>query len=102
MRIDQVIWDLDDDPGGNVQHIAEHGLSIEEVEEVLFAADEVVASYSSGRPIVFGLTSTGKYLAVVFDVVDEDPLVVYPVTAYETEPEESHAAKNSPRSEAYA
>jgi uncharacterized DUF497 family protein len=85
VRIHQIIWDLDDDPGGNVQHIAEHGLSIDEVEDVLFAADEVVASYSSGRPIVFGETGSGKRIAVVFDVVEENPLAVYPVTAYETE-----------------
>ena len=30
--------------------------------------------------------STGKYIAVVFEIVEEDPLAVYPVTAYETEP----------------
>jgi uncharacterized DUF497 family protein len=65
--------------------VAEHGLTIEEVEEVLYAAAEVVASNSSGRPIVFGDTSSGKHIAVVFDVIDEDPLVVYPVTAYEPE-----------------
>lgn len=86
MWIEQILWDLDDDPDGNVQHVAEHGLSIEEVEEVLYDADEVIASNSSGRPMVFGETATGKYIAIVFDVVDEDPLAVYPVTAYETEP----------------
>ncbi len=86
MKIYQILWDLDDDPDGNVQHIAEHGLSIEEVEDVLYAAEEVVASESSGRPITFGETSTGKYIAVVFDIVDEDLMSVYPVTAYETEP----------------
>ncbi|MCI0360407.1 MAG: hypothetical protein L0211_18175 [Planctomycetaceae bacterium] len=85
MWIEQIVWDLDDDVGGNVQHIGEHGLTIEEVEEVLFAATEVLASNSSGRPLVFGTTSSGKYIAVVFDVIDEDPLVVYPVTAYEPE-----------------
>ncbi len=31
-----VIWDLEDDPEGNVQHIAEHDLTPEEVESVLF------------------------------------------------------------------
>ena len=76
MRINQVIWDLDDDPEGNAQHIAEHGLSIDEVEDVLYAAEEVVASNSSGRPIVFGEPSTGKQIAVVFDIVEEDPLAV--------------------------
>jgi len=86
MRISRVIWDLDDDPEGNVQHVADHGLSMEEVEEVLYAAEEVVASHSSGRPITFGETSTGKYIAVVFDLIEEDPLAVYPVTAYECEP----------------
>ncbi len=53
---------------------------------MLYAAEEVVASQSSGRPITFGETGMGKYLAVVFEVVEEDPLAVYPVTAYETEP----------------
>lgn len=86
MRITQIFWDLDDDPDGNVQHIAEHGISIEEVEDVLYAAEAVVASQSSGRPITFGETGTGRYIAVVFDVVDEDPLTVYPVTVYETNP----------------
>ena len=86
MQIQRIVWDLDDDPDGNVQHIAEHGVTVEEVENVLHGAEEVVASHSSGRPITFGETSTGKYLAVVFDIVEEDPLSVYPVTAYETEP----------------
>jgi len=86
MRILRIFWDLDDDPEGNVQHISEHGITIEEVEDVLYAAEEVVASQSSGRPITFGETSTGKYVVVVFDVVEEDPLAVYPVTAYETNP----------------
>jgi uncharacterized DUF497 family protein len=86
MQIRRLVWDLDEDPEGNVQHIAEHGLTIEEVEEVLYAAEEVIASQSSGRPVTFGTTSTGKHIAVVFDVVEDDPLAVYPVTAYETEP----------------
>ena len=86
MRIEQIIWDLDNDPDGNVQHIAEHGITLEEVEQVLRGADEVLASYSSGLPIVFGITSAARHLAVVFEIVSEVPLVVYPITAYETEP----------------
>ena len=31
----RVIWDLEDDPRGNTKHIAEHGVTPEEVEEVL-------------------------------------------------------------------
>jgi hypothetical protein len=46
MRIDRIIWDLDDDPDGNVQHFAANGVAVEEAEEVLFAADDVFASNS--------------------------------------------------------
>lgn len=35
--------------------------------------------------MVFGNTSSGKHIAVVFDCIDEDPFIVYPVTAYEPE-----------------
>ncbi len=86
MRIARIFWDLDHDPDGNVQHIAEHGITIEEVEDVLYSAGQVIISQSSGRPITFGETSTGKYIAVVFELIDESPLTVYPVTAYETDP----------------
>lgn len=86
MRIDQFIWDLEDDPEGNIQHIAEHDVTADEVEEVLLAARKLLASRSSGRPIIFGSTSTGRHLAVVFEVVSEIPLAVYVLTAYETEP----------------
>ena len=32
--------------------------------------------------MTFGWTSAGRYLAVVWELVDEDPLTIYPVTAY--------------------
>jgi hypothetical protein len=55
-----ILWDMEDDPDGNVQHIAENDLSIEEVEDVLLDPDnEVLVSKTSGRPITFGWTSTG-------------------------------------------
>ena len=80
----QVVWDLDDDPDGNVQHIAEHGLSKEEVEDVLLnPANLTAVSRSSGNPIVFGETRTGREIAVVFEHIDDDPLTLYPITAYE-------------------
>ena len=79
-----ILWDLDDEDDGNVQHIAEHGVSVEEAEEVLLDdGNEVFTSRSSGYPIVFGYTSTGRYLAVVFEHVDEDPLTLRPITAYD-------------------
>jgi hypothetical protein len=61
-----IIWDLPEDPDGNVQHIAAHDITIDEVEEVLLDRDsEDTISRSSGQPITFGYTSGGRYLAVV-------------------------------------
>ena len=78
-----IIWDLDDDPQGNVQHIAEHDLTKEEVEDVLISPEGRTSSRSSGLPIVFGSTSTGRFIAVVFQEIDED--TVKPLTAYDVE-----------------
>jgi hypothetical protein len=76
-----VIWD--DEPGGNVEHIAEHGLTPEEVEEVLLDDTlETAVSRSSGRPCKSGETSTGKFIFVVWEEVNDDPRMIYPVTAY--------------------
>ena len=82
--VDFIDWDDEDDPRGNVQHIAANGITVYEVEDVLndpAATDDW--SRSSGRPIRFGHTSTGKFIAVIYDVESEDPKIVYPVTAYE-------------------
>jgi uncharacterized DUF497 family protein len=74
------LWDLDDDPDGNVQHIAEHGLTKEDVDSVVAAADRFDFSRSSGQPILFGFAPDGRYIAVVYAEVDED--TISPVTAY--------------------
>src|SRR5438046_850980 len=83
-----IIWGLKDDPESNYWHIvvAGHGITQEEVEEVLRHPDSVDWSNSSGQPISFGWTSTGKHLVVVWEHVQDDPLTIYPVTAYETQP----------------
>lgn len=82
-----VIWDLEDDPDGNVQHLAEHDVSVEEAEDVLLnPGNSRAPSRSSGLPTVFGWTSTGRHLAVVYEIVDDDPLTIRPVTAYEVPP----------------
>lgn len=72
MPFDSIMWDLDDDPEGNVQHCAE--------EELQNPTDWDI-SESSGRPVVFGDTSTGRHIIVVYEEVDADTL--YPITAYE-------------------
>jgi hypothetical protein len=77
-------WDDEDDPQGNVQHIAEHGLTVAEIEEVLRDPNSTDGiSRSSGRPVRFGQTADGKYILVAYDIECEDPLVIFPVTAYE-------------------
>ena len=81
MPYDSIFWDLDDDPDGNVQHCAEHDVTREEVEEVFENATDADISRSSGRPVIFGDTSGGRHLMVVFEEIDSD--TVYPVTAYE-------------------
>jgi len=79
-----IIWDLDDDPDGNVQHCAQHGVTQDEVEEVLQNPEDTDESDSSGRPVAFGDTSTGRHLIVVYEEIDAD--TVYPITAYDVPP----------------
>ena len=77
----RVFWDLE--PGGNAEHVTDHGLDMDEVEHVLMNPAEHGASRSSGRPMVFGYTPSGEYIAVVYDELDED--TVYPLTAFPLE-----------------
>ena len=68
---------------GNIQHIEEHGLTVEDVEYVLSNPVKEGFSRSSGLPCVFGYTPDDVYIIVVYDEIDED--TVYPVTAYEVD-----------------
>ena len=84
MNFVNIIWDLDDDPNGNVQHVAEHGLTPNEIEDVLLDPEsDLSISPSSGRPAAFGFTASGRYIMVVYEIID--PETVYPVTAYEVQ-----------------
>jgi hypothetical protein len=79
-----VIWDLDDDPDGNVVHIAEHCISRDDVLNVLNDPNvSTDVSRSSGQAISFGNSCDGRYIAVVWELVQSDPLTIYPITAYE-------------------
>ena len=80
-----VIWD--DAPGGNVEHIAVNGLTPDEVDTILLDPHiPTQTSRSTGRPCKFGWTTTGKHIIVIWDEVYDDPLTIYPVTAYEVPP----------------
>lgn len=72
------LWDDE-----NVQHLAEHGVTPEEFEEIVADPDSQSTSRTTGRPIAFGFTSAGRYLACVFEMVDE--VTIYPITAYDPE-----------------
>jgi len=79
-----IVWDLPDDLDGNVAHIEEHGVTSDEVEDILHdPASQTTTSRTSGQRITFGYTSEGRYLAVVWEHVDDEPLTAYPITAYE-------------------
>ena len=77
----EIIWN--EEPGGNVEHIAEHGLKPEDVEEVIFNPVGHDVSRTSFLPIVFGFTPDGRYVLVVYEKIDD--VTVYPVTAYAVE-----------------
>jgi uncharacterized DUF497 family protein len=90
------IWDLDDDPDGNVRHLQEHDVTIEEAEEVLLdRRSSRAVSRTSGLPTAFGWTSTGRHLAVVYELVDDDPLTLRPVTAYDVPPPAPKKKRNN-------
>ena len=89
-RTDAIVaWDDDDDPAGNVHHVAEHGLTPADVESVLLdPGARETRSRSSGLLAVEGWTSDGRWIFVVYEVTSVSPLVLFPVTAYEPDPED--------------
>ena len=73
-----VVWNYEE--AGNVEHIADNGLSVADVEHVLMYPAKHARSRSSGRPIVFGITERGESICVVYEEIDD--VTVYPITAY--------------------
>lgn len=64
-----------------IEHLEEHDVATEEFEEVVSEPEFEDVSRSTGNPIAFGWTSTGRYLCCVFKRIDGD--VIEPVTAYD-------------------
>lgn len=66
-----------------IEHLAEHDISPDDFEFVLeHPTSKTVLSDSSGRPLVFGFTTDGRYVAAVFELLP-DGITVIPVTSYE-------------------
>lgn len=75
----EFIWD--EEPGGNVEHIAANDLTPEDVINAYETVTEFTFSRSSGRPAFYGRALDGRRIFVVYDEIDET--AVYVVTAYE-------------------
>lgn len=73
MNWTHIIWDST--PGGNVEHVEEHGLEPEEVDHVLSNHESTGTSHTSGRRCVFGYTPDGRYIIVVYEEVDTDTVI---------------------------
>ena len=81
MHFTAIFWDDEDDADGNVEHIAEHELTIEDVEHVLLAPTSTGVSRSTGLPVLWGFTPDGRYIIVVYEQVDDATIRV--ITAYD-------------------
>ncbi len=83
MYVDVIIWDDENEP-----HITGPGeVTTEDVEEVIHRypgshdnPDDYSAS--TGLPLIFGYTSTGKHIVVVFEDLSDDLIIIRPKTAY--------------------
>ena len=75
----EFIWDEELD--GNVEHLADNGLTPEDVIHALETVIEFAISRSSGRSAFYGYTLDGRFIFVVYEEIAEGTLFV--VTAYE-------------------
>ena len=74
------LWD-----GLNEEHLADHGITTEEFEQVVLAAyqSDIELSRSSGRPVAIGRTEADRKICCVFEIIDD--IYCYPVTAFDVD-----------------
>jgi len=79
-----IFWDYG--RGGNVEHLADHGVTPEEAEQVIgMYFEDREPSYSTPEYwVVSGFTDGGRFLLVVFEYLTDEDIVI-PVTAFEPE-----------------
>jgi hypothetical protein len=81
-----IAWDDEDDPRGNVQHIAHNGISMEDFESILTGPrSRRGRSRSTGRRTTWGGLPDGREIVIVYEIESTDPLIIRPITAYEPE-----------------
>lgn len=67
MEINDFEWD-----DNNVEHIAKHGVSPDEIEEVAFDDDPWIRKGRNDRRYMLGYTIAGRYLFVVYVLKSKD------------------------------
>ena len=64
-----------------IEHLAEHGVTREDFEQVVSNPARIGVSRSSGHPCCWGETADGRELFCVYEYLDD--MTIIPVTAYE-------------------
>lgn len=75
------VWSFEHD--GNVVHISEHGIGIEDVEMIVCNPLALARSRTTGRSMATGRTADGRLVVVVYEMIDS--VTVFPITAFEVE-----------------
>jgi uncharacterized DUF497 family protein len=80
-----VVWDDESNLKGNRRKVQAHDLSEDEVESVLLDDDAIVTQNHSfpEHCLVFGYTYTGRFIAVAFEILDQNVPIIRPITAFE-------------------
>lgn len=66
-----------------IDYIAQHGITVDEFEDVVQNPEETEISRSSGDLLAKGTVFNGKYVVAIYTMVDR--VTVLPITAYEPE-----------------
>jgi len=64
-----------------VEHIAAHGITQDDFEQVVCNPTRVGKSRSSGLPAAWGTTTDGRFIMAVYEELDA--MTILPVTAFE-------------------
>ncbi len=63
-----------------IEHIAEHGVSVDEFERVVMHPESLGESRSTGHPMAIGVGDEGRTLVCIYELVDD--FKVYPITPF--------------------
>jgi len=83
------------DPESGEPHMARHGVSEQDVRDVLARSFEDLPGREGSR-VALGQTRGGRYLRVIY-VPDPEPDSVFVITAYELGPKAKHALRRRRR-----